>query len=241
MADYKYVDQENLKTVVRAIKSNYTTKETTNELSNNLESEVLRAQNREQEILDIHEENMEAIEDRADKIEEVIKDGVGVMDVLVDGNSIMKDKKVNLYFFRGEGCSHCAEAEAWFEDTLEKEYGDYFKIVDYEVWYNEDNASLMQKVADARGETAEGVPYIIIGDKSWNGFDTSYEDAIIEQIKKVYAQDVSERYDIMNYLDTEDSKKDSSTSDIIALVAIILVVGGIGTGIYFARKSNSNN
>lgn len=97
MADYKYVDQENLKTVVRAIKSNYTTKETTTELSNNLESEVLRAQNREQEILDIHEENMEAIEDRADKIEEVIKDGVGVMDVLVDGNSIMKDKKVNLY------------------------------------------------------------------------------------------------------------------------------------------------
>lgn len=151
------------------------------------------------------------------------------------------DKKVNLYFFRGEGCSHCAEAEAWFEDTLEKEYGDYFKIVDYEVWYNEDNASLMQKVADARGETAEGVPYIIIGDKSWNGFDTSYEDAIIEQIKKVYAQDVSERYDIMNYLDTNDSKKDSSASDIIALVAIILVVGGVGTGIYFARKSNSNN
>lgn len=154
--------------------------------------------------------------------------------------SSSSDKKVNLYFFRGEGCSHCAEAEAWFEDTLKKEYGDYFKIVDYEVWYNEDNASLMQKVAEARGETAEGVPYIIIGDKSWNGFDTSYEDAIIEQIKKVYAQDVSERYDIMNYLNTKDSKKDSSASDIIALVAIILVIGGVGTGIYFARKSNSN-
>ena len=155
--------------------------------------------------------------------------------------SSSSDKKVNLYFFRGEGCSHCAEAEAWFKDTLEKEYGDYFKIVDYEVWYNEDNASLMKKVADARGETAEGVPYIIIGDKSWNGFDTSYEDAIIEQIKKVYAQDVSERYDIMNYLDTKDSKKDSSASDIIALIAIVLVIGGVGTGIYFARKSNSNN
>lgn len=155
--------------------------------------------------------------------------------------SSSSDKKVNLYFFRGEGCSHCAEAEAWFEDTLKKEYGDYFNIVDYEVWYNEDNASLMQKVAEARGETAEGVPYIIIGDKSWNGFDTSYEDAIIEQIKKVYAQDVSERYDIMNCLNTKDSKKDSSASDIIALVAIILVIGGVGTGIYFARKSNSNN
>lgn len=97
MADYRYVDQENLKTVVKVIKSNYTTKEATNELSSNLESEVIRAKNREQEILDIHEENMDAIEERADKIEEVIKDGVGVMDVLVDGNSIMQDKKVNLY------------------------------------------------------------------------------------------------------------------------------------------------
>lgn len=155
-------------------------------------------------------------------------------------NDNSDSKKVNVYFFRGEGCSHCAEAEEWF-DSIKEKYSEYYNLIDYEVWYNTDNSDLMQKVADARGEEAEGVPYIIIGDKSWNGFDTSYEDAIIEQIKKVYAQDVSERYDIMNYLNTKDSKKDSSASDIIALVAIILVIGGVGTGIYFARKSNSNN
>ena len=57
-------------------------------------------------------------------------------------------KEVNLYFFRGEGCPHCEEAEQWFQ-SIEEEYGSYFKVVDYETWYNEDNAALMQKVAEA--------------------------------------------------------------------------------------------
>ena len=94
MADYRFVDQENLKTVVKTIKSNFTTKETTSELSNNLESEVIRAKNREQEIINLHDESMKEMDSRTDKIEETIKDGVGVMDVIVDGNSIMVDKKV---------------------------------------------------------------------------------------------------------------------------------------------------
>ena len=74
MANYNFVDQENLKTVVDAIKSKYTTKKTTSELSDRIESES----------------------QRADKIEDTIEEGIGVMDVLVDGNSIMQDKKVHL-------------------------------------------------------------------------------------------------------------------------------------------------
>ena len=90
-------------------------------------------------------------------------------------------KEVNLYFFRGEGCSHCAEAEAWFE-SIEKEYGDYFTIKDYETWYNQDNAEYMQKVAESRGDEAGGVPYIIIGDYTWVGFTEEYEDEMIQAI-----------------------------------------------------------
>ena len=151
-------------------------------------------------------------------------------------------KEVNVYFFRGQGCSHCAEAEEWFK-SIEEEYGSYFKVVDYETWYNEDNAKLMQEVADARGEKAEGVPYIIIGDQSWNGFSQSYTEDMINQIKTVYAQDVSERYDIMTYLpyikdgkQTDDSK---DSNDALALILIILVTGGIGFGVYQARKKTN--
>ena len=153
-------------------------------------------------------------------------------------NDNSDSKKVNVYFFRGEGCSHCAEAEEWF-DSIKEEYSEYYNLIDYEVWYNTDNSDLMQKVADARGEEAEGVPYIIIGDKSWNGFDSSYEEDMINQIKSVYPQDVKDRYDIMTLLtDSKTSKKDSNASDILVLLAIIVVAGGIGFVIYKARKAN---
>lgn len=153
-------------------------------------------------------------------------------------NDNSDSKKVNVYFFRGEGCSHCAEAEEWF-DSIKEEYSEYYNLIDYEVWYNTDNSDLMQKVANARGEEAEGVPYIIIGDKSWNGFDSSYEEDMINQIKSVYAQDVKDRYDIMTLLtDSKTSKKDSNASDILVLLAIIVVAGGIGFVIYKARKAN---
>lgn len=149
-----------------------------------------------------------------------------------------ESKEVTLYFFRGEGCSHCAEAEEWFQ-SIEEEYGSFFEIKEYETWYNEDNADLMQRVAEARGETADGVPYIIVGNKSWNGFAEDYKDEIINEIKSVFEQDVADRYDIMKYLATQkDEKEDkSSSSDFVALVLIVLVVGGIGFGIYQARKN----
>ncbi|MBQ2639470.1 MAG: hypothetical protein IJF92_01760 [Bacilli bacterium] len=156
--------------------------------------------------------------------------------LLVPITAFAKDnKKVNVYFFRGKGCPHCEEAEQFFK-SIEAEYGKYYTIVDYETWYNEDNAELMQKVAKERNEEATGVPYIIIGDESWNGYDTSYDDAIKAKIKKVYDQDPKTRYDVMKYVDSSKAKKDSS-SDVIALILIILVAGGIGTGIYFVRKN----
>lgn len=149
--------------------------------------------------------------------------------------------EVPVYFFRGEGCPHCEEAEQWFS-SIEEELGSYFKIVDYETWYNEENADLMQKVAEARGEEAEGVPYIIIGDKSWNGFDeASYADEIKDQIKSVFAQNVNDRYDVMKYLDNPSKAKKeadkSSNNDALILIVILLVCGGAGYGIYKARAT----
>lgn len=104
-------------------------------------------------------------------------------------NSTTLDKTINgkvvIYFFRGEGCPHCTEAEAWFE-SIKEEYGKMFIIKDYETWYNTENESFMKKVAESRDEKVIGVPYIIIGNKSWNGFTESYEDEMLSEIKRVY-------------------------------------------------------
>ena len=152
-----------------------------------------------------------------------------------------QSNEVKVYFFRGEGCPHCQEAEEWFK-SIEGDYGSKFEIVDYETWYNEDNAKLMEKVAASRDETADGVPYIIIGDQSWSGFDTSYEDEILSKIDEVFAQPVSDRADALANVDNGKNaagKKDSkdSGSDVLALVIVLLVIGLGGFGIYKARST----
>lgn len=148
-------------------------------------------------------------------------------------------KEVPIYFFRGDGCSFCAKAEDWFKE-IEDEYGSKFEIKDYETWYNQENAELMQKVAETRNETADGVPYIIIGDQSWSGFADEYKSEILNKIKEVYDVDVNSRYDIMQLVETgsTNTKKEKSTgSDVVSLIIILAVVGAAGYGIYKARET----
>lgn len=151
-----------------------------------------------------------------------------------------EDNRVKIYFFRGEGCPHCADAEEFF-NSIEEEYGQYYKILDYETWYNSDNAALLQKVGEARNEEISGVPYILIGDKSWSGYDDSFADDIKDTIKSEYEKVVADRYDIANYVDftnaagsvTEAAKK---SNDAMVLIIILLAVAGITYGVVAARK-----
>lgn len=151
-----------------------------------------------------------------------------------------EDNRVKIYFFRGEGCPHCADAEEFF-NSIKEEYGQYYKILDYETWYNSDNAALLQKVGEARKEEITGVPYILIGDKSWSGYDDSFADDIKDTIKSEYEKAVADRYDIANYVDftnaassvTEAAKK---SNDAMVLIIILLAVAGITYGVVAARK-----
>ena len=146
------------------------------------------------------------------------------------------NKEVTLYFFRGEGCSHCAEFEAWL-DEIEPEYGNLFEVKDYETWYNADNQKLMEKVAKVRGEEVEGVPYIIIGNKSWKGFAEEYKEEILNELKQSYDTDPSERYDVMKYVDNDKESTNITATDVIATIVIVLVAAVVVFGIIKARKN----
>jgi len=99
-----------------------------------------------------------------------------------------KDKTI-VYVFYGEGCPKC---ESLFDqldtDTVMKTK---FVVRMYEVWNNEDNAKLMEKVAKYNNEKYEGKPYIIIGNKTWMGYKSSYYDEIIEEILNKPKYDIS--------------------------------------------------
>lgn len=78
---------------------------------------------------------------------------------------------VNIYFFRGEGCPHCAKEEIFLEE-LKSRYPS-MKVSDYEVWYNKNNQELLTKVAEKLNVKVSGVPFTIIGDKTFFGFSES--------------------------------------------------------------------
>lgn len=77
-------------------------------------------------------------------------------------------EKINLYFFYGDGCPHCAKEEI-FLDYLEKKK-ENIKVYRFEVWDDVDNAKLLKDVSKSLGVKVSGVPFLVIGDKTVSGF-----------------------------------------------------------------------
>jgi len=86
------------------------------------------------------------------------------------------DKPIDVVYFYGNSCPHCADFERWLEDNK-----DPSKInpIGFEVYSNESNRELAQKIVSDYGESFRGVPMIFIGDEVFFGFS----DAIAERIK----------------------------------------------------------
>lgn len=152
-----------------------------------------------------------------------------------ENNNKSQDRKVKVYFFRGETCPHCAQAEKFFE-SIQEEYGHLFEIRDYEVYNNASNSKLMDQLAEMRGDNERrGIPYIIIGNKSWTGYASELDSAIIEAIKAEYEVAVEDRYDVMDLIQNDDDKADYS-NDVMFLIIILTITAGIVSGVMFARK-----
>lgn len=115
---------------------------------------------------------------------------------------------IRLYLFHGDGCPHCAE-EIKFLNSIEGNY-DNLEIVKYEVWYNDENATLLEKVKDALDINSNGVPTTIIGDTYIIGFgsgtDSKIERAIKHYSEEDYTDYVSKIQD--GTFDKEELKKE---------------------------------
>ena len=170
-----------------------------------------------------------------------------------------KDQAI-IYMFRGQGCGYCKKFLT-FLSSISKEYGKYFKLVSFEVWYDSTNANLMQKVPKITNVPAQGVPYIIIGDKVFDGYAESYDSQIKDAIKKQYND---KSYDVFDELiklgvdlesieetDDEEGEDGSDTttygntsnnsgiSDTFAIVFWNFMFVALGTGaiIYFSIRN----
>ena len=110
-------------------------------------------------------------------------------------NSQVVGDIVKVYVFYGDGCSHC-EALHEFLNALKQDgkYNSKFEVVDYEVWYNEENENLMKRIASKFDYEIGGVPFYVIGDKYFNGYSSEYEQDIKTTINSAFENNT---YDIM--------------------------------------------
>ncbi len=130
--------------------------------------------------------------------------------------SIEPSDKIRIYFFHGNGCPHCAEAEIFFKE-IEKNYKE-IEVLRYEVWYNAENDKKLNEVKSYFLTSARGVPFIVIGDEYFSGFNTTIKKQMEEQI--------------LTYLGMDEKKDDNLTLPIIGdvdakkvslpLVAVVL-------------------
>jgi len=89
-------------------------------------------------------------------------------------------EEVNLYFFWGEGCPHCAKEKPFLE-KLNQKYPQ-LNIHELEVWGNRENLKLMIEFGKKLDATVSGVPFTVVGEHYISGWmDESYTGGQIEE------------------------------------------------------------
>ena len=99
----------------------------------------------------------------------------------------LANNKPNIYIFWGDGCPHC-KALAKFISKLPAEAKDKVNIYSFEVWGDKDNKAFMKKFGKYLGQDVSGVPFMIIGDKIFDGYssgDTKTDQQILDAINTI--------------------------------------------------------
>lgn len=131
-------------------------------------------------------------------------------------NTEVEEDKINIYFFRGAGCPHCADEEEWFEN-LDEYYKENINIYDFEVLKNKDNQKLLEEVTNKLDVKVSGVPFTIIGDKYFFGYSEINSSKMKNTIKEYIGEDFNKNMIDLPLLGETNIKNVS-----LPLVAVIL-------------------
>ncbi len=89
-------------------------------------------------------------------------------------------ENLNIYFFTGEGCPHCASVKEFILDDISNNYPEV-KFHEFEVYKNRNNALLFKEAAGVLGAQVSGVPFLIIGDQTFVGYSPTMSPEIIKE------------------------------------------------------------
>ena len=97
---------------------------------------------------------------------------------------IQAKSDVDLYLFWGDGCPHCAKEKQFLNELNDKDINTHL----YEVWNNEDNAYLMERVKRAYGEDMTmSVPFTVVGPYVFTGYSDTVAMEIEEAINNCHS------------------------------------------------------
>lgn len=94
------------------------------------------------------------------------------------GREVLAGNEINIYFFWGDGCPHCAKEEKFLE-KLEDKYPE-IRIYDYEIYNSQENQILYQKAVETLMARGGGIPFTVVGNKRFIGFTEGATDKEIE-------------------------------------------------------------
>lgn len=144
------------------------------------------------------------------------------------------DDQIVIYLFRGKGCGFC-RAFLTFLNSITEEYGKYFKLVSFETWNDTQNKDLLNETSTFLGESINyAVPYIIIGEKTFNGYTSDWDEDIKDAIMDQYES--KDRYDVF-----EEMKKGDKNTDVIETVIWVSIINAIFLVIILGTMSYQNN
>lgn len=104
---------------------------------------------------------------------------------MTENNISYSKEKINIYLFYGEGCPHCEELKNYL-NSLDNKEKSYFDIYTFEVWNNSTNQQFMKESAKYLNKEVSGVPFLIIGNKTFEGYNESMNIKIKKAIKTEY-------------------------------------------------------
>lgn len=94
-----------------------------------------------------------------------------VLMIVVPVNVMACDNAVNIYLFHSRDCSHCKEEIKLLEE-LEDKYSN-LNIYKYEI-HDEANKKIFDEVLDIYDVRSAGVPFLVIGDSYYIGYNLVY-------------------------------------------------------------------
>lgn len=132
---------------------------------------------------------------------------------------LAQSKTTELYFFFGQGCPYCAQMNQNLIE-IQKDYPD-LKIIPLEVWYNSQNANLLNALAAAYKTNISGVPVIFIGETMTQGVDSVKVFQLREAIRRC---SISDCVSPLSKIKTSENKPSLNYKNIAIIGGILIFI-----------------